>query len=163
MHKVLFALAALLVLSVPVFAQEPEVVTPEAEVFAGYSYFRLYTTNNNGGIGAVTYNVNSWFGITGDFSGYHGTNGGDSNGMVLGGPKFTYRRGPVTPYVQLYGGGIWGGGDSAGVYGFGGGVDAKVSKHVAIRLIQADYLATSFRSNNARISVGIVFRFGEKK
>lgn len=163
MRKILLAMGALLVMTVTVCAQEPEVVTPQAEVFAGYSYFRLYTTNNNGAVGSVTYNVNDWFGITGEGSGYGGTNGGDANGMILAGPKFTYRRGPVTPFVHVLGGGIFGSGDSAGAFGFGGGVDAKVSKHVAIRLIQADYIYTTFRANNARISVGLVFRFGEKK
>ena len=44
----------------------------------------------------------------------------------------------------------------------GGGVDAKISDRVAIRLFQADYIATTFRSNNGRISVGVVFRFGER-
>ena len=162
MRKVLLALGAVLVMSVPVFAQEAEVVTPQVEVFAGYSYLRLYGTNNNGGQGAVTYNVNRWLGITGDVSGYAGTNGSDSNGLVLAGPRFTYRRGPVTPFVHLLAGGIFGGGDGAGAFGFGGGVDAKISKHVAIRLIEADYIATTFRSNNGRISVGLVFRFGER-
>jgi hypothetical protein len=51
----------------------------------------------------------------------------------------------------------------------GGGLDIGVSRHVAIRLIQAEYLMTSFenlstgksaRQNDMRLSSGIVFRFG---
>lgn len=44
---------------------------------------------------------------------------------------------------------------------FGGGLDVRASKHVDIRIIQADYLPTFFgsgRQDNLRISVGIVFR-----
>ncbi|HXG92155.1 MAG TPA: outer membrane beta-barrel protein [Blastocatellia bacterium] len=47
----------------------------------------------------------------------------------------------------------------------GGGLDVKLSGRVALRLIQADYLLTRFNDNtqhNARISVGVVFRFGMK-
>jgi hypothetical protein len=56
---------------------------------------------------------------------------------------------------------------------FGGGVDVKATKLVAVRLIQADWLYYHFgsntidgltvpsfsQSNNVRISTGIVFRF----
>jgi opacity protein-like surface antigen len=56
---------------------------------------------------------------------------------------------------------------------FGGGVDVKATKIVAVRLIQADWLYYHFgsntiagvtvpsfsQSNNVRISTGIVFRF----
>ena len=47
----------------------------------------------------------------------------------------------------------------------GGGLDVKISRSVALRLIQADYLMTRLNGdtqNNARISVGFVFRFGTK-
>ena len=49
--------------------------------------------------------------------------------------------------------------------GLGGGLDVKVTRSVALRLIQADYLMTRLNGgtqNNARISVGFVFRFGAK-
>jgi len=53
----------------------------------------------------------------------------------------------------------------------GGGFDVKVHRHVALRIIQAEYLMTRFRDpspgagqrgtrNNLRLSAGIVFRFG---
>jgi len=44
---------------------------------------------------------------------------------------------------------------------FGGGLDLSVSKRVAIRIIQADYIPTFFgsgRQNNIRLSFGIVFK-----
>jgi outer membrane protein OmpA-like peptidoglycan-associated protein len=51
----------------------------------------------------------------------------------------------------------------------GGGLDLKVHRHFAIRIIQAEYLMTRFKSeitgtagtqNDMRLSSGIVFRFG---
>jgi len=55
---------------------------------------------------------------------------------------------------------------------FGGGVDVDLTKHVAIRAIEADYVLNSFpnlnssgvsigaHQANARVSAGILFRFG---
>lgn len=172
MRKFLLALVATLTLSVSAAAQtgtpvvasagEEYAATPKVEVFGGYSYLRLYGENGNGAQGAVTVNVNRWFGLTGDFSGYHRTDIDDNVGFVLGGPKFTYRRGAITPFAHFLFGGAFGRGDGVGAMALGGGVDAKISKHVAIRLFEADYVATTFRSNNGRISAGIVFRFGER-
>jgi hypothetical protein len=48
----------------------------------------------------------------------------------------------------------------------GGGIDFKVSKHVSVRPVQADYFLTKIpdglnnRQNNFRFSAGVVFRFG---
>jgi len=43
----------------------------------------------------------------------------------------------------------------------GGGLDLRISKRIAVRLIQVDYTPTFFgsgRQDNFRISAGIVFR-----
>jgi peptidoglycan-associated lipoprotein len=51
---------------------------------------------------------------------------------------------------------------------FGGGVDLRTSRRFSVRLIDADYLLTTFdngsnnHQNNLRISAGLVVRFGEK-
>jgi hypothetical protein len=51
----------------------------------------------------------------------------------------------------------------------GGGLDVKVHRHIAIRIIQAEYLMTRFKSyttgvtasqNDVRLSAGVVLRFG---
>jgi hypothetical protein len=48
----------------------------------------------------------------------------------------------------------------------GGGIDVTVSRHLAVRPVQAEYFLTKFpdgadnRQNNFRYSAGIVFRFG---
>jgi hypothetical protein len=162
MRKFLLATGVILLAVVSAAAQEEHAATPKVEVYGGYSYLRLYGENNNGGEAAVTGNVNEWFGVTGSVSGYHAQDGGDSNGFALAGPRFTYRRGAITPFAHFLFGAAFGGGDSAGAMALGGGVDAKINEHFAIRLIQADYVATTFRSNNGRVSAGIVFRFGER-
>jgi peptidoglycan-associated lipoprotein len=163
MRKLLLAAAAVLFMCVSASAQEVESVTPDVEVFGGYSYLRVYGEDSNGANVSVTGNVNRWFGITGDLSTHFATDDfGEDVTLVVGGPKFTYRRGPVTPYMHLMFGGAFGDGESEGAAVLGGGVDAQVSKHVAIRIAQVDYIATTFRSNNVRISTGIVFRFGER-
>jgi opacity protein-like surface antigen len=88
----------------------------------------------------------------------------------LFGPKVSMRRGPVTPFAQaLFGGAhLSGGGISSNGFAMtlGGGVDWNATPHIAIRLVQAEYLMTRFseidgnnQQNNARISTGVVFRW----
>jgi hypothetical protein len=48
----------------------------------------------------------------------------------------------------------------------GGGIDVTLSRHVAVRPVQAEYFLTKFpdgannRQNNFRYSAGFTFRFG---
>ena len=86
----------------------------------------------------------------------------------MAGPTFAIRKSDVVaPFAHvLLGGGVAsGGGISVNAFttAIGGGLDVKVNRHVAWRLVQADWLI--FRSSgetntkNARVSTGIVFRF----
>jgi opacity protein-like surface antigen len=175
MRKAAWLFVLALVLAVPAMAQNDH---PRAEVFGGYSYVRVsdqgMSTNLNGGSGSIALNVNRWFGIVGDFGGYRFNQSGVSGSVItyMFGPKIAARSNErVTPFVQaLFGGAhISALGSSAAENAFamavGGGIDAKISQHFAIRLIQAEYLLTKFndgannRQNNARISAGIVIRF----
>jgi opacity protein-like surface antigen len=65
--------------------------------------------------------------------------------------------------------------DNAFSFAFGGGLDWKVTRHIAIRLAQVDYQQTRLlhtiavqslvspdNQNNFKYSGGIVIRFGEK-
>ena len=55
--------------------------------------------------------------------------------------------------------------DSAFALAAGGGLDLKLTKKVAVRLFQADYVLTTFDSetqNNFRASTGVVLRLGEQ-
>ncbi len=158
---------------------------PRAEIFGGYSFFRADTfdyvkTNLNGWNASAAGNLNSWLGVEGDFSGHYGSPGFGPFQIpyvnvnlftIMGGPKVAYRsHSAVTPFGHFLIGTTHA---SAGAFGLsygknalaaavGGGVDFRVSEHVAVRAIQADYLMTRFydaRQNNIRLSAGVVFRF----
>jgi opacity protein-like surface antigen/outer membrane protein OmpA-like peptidoglycan-associated protein len=126
---------------------------------------------------------------------FPGTGGGASTVMSSYGAVFPYLFGPrlsfrgherVTPFLQVLFGGIYAtkvmmdsGCGGAGciplpaenkfAWTGGGGLDVKVSHHVAIRIVQVEYLMTNFQNHNTginelqndmRFSSGIVFRFG---
>ena len=104
------------------------------------------------------------------------------------GPRLSFRHERVTPFIQILVGaalasgvtvkGCTGdpvctplGGEAAFAMTSGGGIDITLFRHLALRLIQAEYLTTRFHnppSNNAgnawqgdlRLSTGLVFRFG---
>jgi opacity protein-like surface antigen len=158
---------------------------PKAEIFGGYQYIRFNPgggatgSNCQGGAGSVAGNLNHWFGVVGDFGACRvtGLPSGTSAHLVnyLFGPKLTYRsRGRLSPFAQVLFGGERIGGSATGfgsastnafAMTFGGGADYEMTNHVAIRLIQGEYLYTKFggtHQNNARISAGIVYRWGGK-
>ena len=106
----------------------------------------------------------------------------------MGGPRLSYR----SPHFTLFAQALFGDANARKVtingctgspactpllsenkfaMALGGGLDVNVYRHIAIRLIQAEYLLTRFRDpsspagtsgtrNDVRLSAGIVFRFG---
>ncbi len=158
--KLLVCLVLFGVLAVPAFAQK-------AEVFGGYQYTRLDGGwNGNGWNGAVTMNLNNWFGVTGDFSGAY------DSGLHLHtytfGPTISHKEGAIAPFAHVLLGG--GRASAAGVSanGFnmmaGGGLDLGSNPHgLAFRMVQFDWMMTRFSGftdkNNMRVSTGLVFRF----
>jgi len=169
MRKVMTTLALVCVMALPVLAQEND----RAEIFGGYQYTRMSGSNFNGWTGAFTGNVNNWLGITGDISGAYKSDLGASLHMYnfLFGPTVTFSQTQkVKPFAHaLFGMSHAGAGflglsatDNSFAMALGGGVDVRINKSVAIRMIQADYFLTRFggaSQNNARISTGLVFRF----
>ena len=140
-----------------------------------------------GGVGELSGNVNNWLGLVADFGGYKLHDVGGVDGKLytyLFGPRIYISRGRFTPFVHVLVGGsrltsdVPAGfiGDTAAfattfhknafAAAGGGGLDLTASRHVAIRLFQAEYLLTKFndgrdnRQNNLRASAGLVFRFG---
>lgn len=143
---------------------------PKAEVFTGYSYLRGdFNANFQGWNASVTGNVNRWIGVVGDVSGHYLGNGANLHSFLFG-PKFSYRGNErVTPYFQTTLGAVRANSDFLDETAFGwtvgGGLDVKVHKNVAIRVIEVDYLRTSFSGwsqQNGRLSAGVVWRFGGK-
>ncbi len=176
MRKGVVLIAAVLLLSLSAMAQD----YPKYEIFAGYSYLHGDTggtgisLNLNGWNAQLSYNVKHWIGLTADFDGHYGTPAGVSFNLhnFLFGPTLSHRGKTWTPYAHALIGASRAGGDitpvSALAVALGGGLDAKVHKNIAFRVVQADYLLTNFDpgvtsannpQNNFRFSTGFVFRF----
>jgi len=161
------------------------------EAYGGYYYARFNvnanvpgiapsaTYNGNGGGGQLEYNANRWLGVVGDLGGFYATSSG--NGSFAGGvftylfgPRVNFRRRRVTPFAQALFGGVRttdGIAQSTGTEDnfamtAGGGIDFKVSRHVSVRPIQAEYFMTKIpdglnnRQNNLRVGAGIAVRLG---
>lgn len=171
----------------PMNAQEQ---ASKLEAYGGYYYARFNvnasaagggpseTFNGNGGGVQLEYNANNWLGVVGDMAGYGAT--ATTNGALVGGaftylfgPRVNFRHGKVTPFAQTLFGGIWttdGIGHSGSENNFamtaGGGIDFKVSRHVSVRPVQAEYFMTKIpdnlnnRQNNLRLGAGVVVRLG---
>jgi opacity protein-like surface antigen len=179
MRRLVFAAALIVLSTLSVSAQEE---TPKVEVFGGYSYAG---GRAHGWDGSVAGNVNRWFGLVADFSGQY-TNIESPvvserirTHSFLFGPRFSIRRNKhVTPFAHALLG-VTHTDSRARELGFdfhftdksfaaalGGGLDVRVSNHVAIRAFQLDYLRTNLfgeTQNKGRIAFGIVFRLGSRR
>jgi peptidoglycan-associated lipoprotein len=126
--------------------------------------------------------LHGWLGAVAEVGGAHANNinsSGDGVGLItyLFGPRVTYRPGHrLSGFGQVLFGGAHGlngyfpttttSASAANSFAFssGGGLDLSLSRHVAVRVLQADYLYTQLpnaagnRQNNLRIGAGIVFR-----
>ena len=173
----------------PVSAQEQPA---KFEAYGGYYYARFNinanvpgiapsaTYNGNGGGGQLEYNANNWLGVVGDLGGYGATS--TTNGALVGGaftyllgPRVNFRHGKISPFAQTLLGGVRTT-DGIGVSGpennfamtAGGGIDFKVSRHVSVRPIQAEYFMTKIpdglnnRQDNLRLGAGVVFRLAKE-
>jgi opacity protein-like surface antigen len=191
MKRNLLLLAVSLAGSVVVVAQEAP-STPVAEVGINYSYV---TTMPGGGApsfgsqgvsGTFVYNINRIFGVVADLGGYHNDAAANFNPTTfsyLFGPRLSLRKSSrFTPYVQALVGGARvstslvdvNTGNSIVQNGFaaafGGGLDVRLTDHLAVKPFQIEYLMTqtpniwspSNPQNNIRYSAGVVFRFGTK-
>lgn len=192
----LLVLVVLLGFSLPMVAQDYSKV----DVFGGYQYSHLASSISpvagaNGWDGSLTFNITPEIGITGDFNGAYQTVSGSYIGVsgnfpghyysFAGGPVFSFNsRGMVKPFVHvLFGGarvsssatasGVTVTASSTGFTTlFGGGVDLRLTKHVALRLVQGDWvyyhfgsigsLTSTSSSGNFKIASGIVISFGGK-
>ena len=163
MRALTIVVVAMVVLGMPVAAQQE---FPRSEIFGGYQFSHLDPSlNANGWNAAANGNVNRWFGVTADFSGAY-KNGGHLYTYMFG-PTFSARTERVTPFAHaLFGGataGGAGGGANAFAMAFGGGLDVKAGNHLALRLVQADWLllrSGGFADKkNVRVSTGLVLRF----
>jgi hypothetical protein len=157
---------------------------PLLELFGGYSFARLVasgggtSSNLNGAMGSLGWNVKPWLQIVGDSSYNVVTISGTKN-VLYGnhfGPRYFHRsrnRWGITPFVEGLVGGSRADTTVTGTGGYttssnclsykaGGGIDIHPSRHIDIRLFDVDYYRTAFganlHQNNYWASTGIVIR-----
>jgi len=172
----------------------PGTLVPRYEISGMYDYMNFapgdpFTNfNSHGGRGSFTYNASKWLGLTGEFGGYRfernlfpltGSSAPVSGGFLtyLFGPRLNWRKFDYfVPFAEFLVGGASGGTEligttnqSAFATAAGGGVDMVLTKNLAWRVAQLDYLMTSFsgpavaataRQNNFRAGTGLVLRLG---
>jgi hypothetical protein len=171
---------------------------PRYEASANYMFTHFTTDagapplNANGGSLDFAFNFNKWvsgvaevgaarlssFADNTDFPGSSPER--DTILTYMAGPRLTFRRSRIAPYVQTLLGGASVVGSSLisnrAPAGFamtaGGGLDVKVNQHVSLRALQVEYFSTildNFRLEGERwqiglrASAGIVFTFGREK
>ena len=141
--------------------------------------------SNPRGVGAsITYDFDRWFGLTLDASTHWGSGETGLNNRIDDtafsnlsfGPKVTFRSAHVSPFLEALVGDqrltpdAFHDIDKLG-FMIGGGLDFKLSKHVALRLPRVDYVMSSYRYGpsattgstdlrGARLQAGLVFTWG---
>jgi hypothetical protein len=156
--KIVFVSAFVSLLSFAAGAQR-------VEIFGGYQFTHLQPSfNANGWNASLTGNFKHILGITGDFSGAYKDNVKTYSYTV--GPVLTARLPIVQPFVHaLFGGMTVTNGTSHSGFAMmaGGGIDIGMRKGFGFRIVQADWISTSFsgttRNRNVRASTGLVIKF----
>jgi opacity protein-like surface antigen len=195
MRLVTFVTGLILAGGVVASAQERP-ATPAAEVGFNYSYARINPSgtapsyNQNGGSGYVEYNINRVVGVVADLGAYHNSSvvrssPADTTFSYLFGPRFNWRMSRVTPYLQILVGGARltssfdPGSATAALLkdrnvfatAIGGGVDVRLTNHIAVKPVQVEYFMTqlpsvatnlNYAQNNLRYSAGVVWQWGAK-
>jgi opacity protein-like surface antigen len=168
---------------------------PRYEASANYTFTHFSTDvgapplNANGGSLQFAFNFNKWVSGVAEVGASRLSSFADNTAFpgsspardailtYLVGPRLTFRRSRITPYIQtLFGGASVMGGSvivNRQQTGFamtaGGGLDVKVNRHLSLRAFQVEYFSTvldNFRvvgdkwQINLRASAGIVFTFG---
>jgi len=175
-------------------ARLPGRLVPKFELAGMYDYINFApgdpfaNFNNHGAAGSFTYNASKWLGLTVEVGEHRfkrnifpitGNNAlaSDSLTTYLFGPRLNLRKfDHFVPFGEFLAGGTYGGNQLTGTQGqnafaiaAGGGLDIVLTKNLAWRFAQFDYLMTthsglalgsSGRQNNLRAATGLVLRFG---
>ena len=166
--KILVLTAIVVLLGVPVPAMAADY--PSSELFLGFRYMNIARELNGFGWGgSYAYNFSGHFGLVGEVGGVYGSGNGRTFTLhdFLVGPRVTARGNPLNLFVHtLVGGGVATasgvGAGSGFMFALGGGFDYDLSKSLAIRLVQVDYVGLTGGGlvNSIRAQTGIVFKFG---
>jgi outer membrane protein OmpA-like peptidoglycan-associated protein len=146
-----------------------------------------FESNPRGVGGSLTYNFNRWFGLSLDGStDFH--SGETGLAMLIDdtafsnlsfGPKITFRSHHVAPFLEALGGDNRLSPDALHEidklgFLFGGGLDFKLTRHLALRFPRVDYVMSSYRYDPAantgstdlrgiRAQAGLVFSWGGER
>jgi opacity protein-like surface antigen len=198
MKKLVLVAVFLLGFSVMAMAQD----VPVAEIYGGYSLTMVDVDTLSGGEedqdlslhgwnASVTFNMNKWAGIVGEFTGSYGTLDTSADypdgvkawvdvkfNSIMIGPKVTLHRGTVSPFVHALVGyahlgykAVEDGTEMSETendlaMAFGGGVDVRLNDNLSIRPVQLDYFTTRGRVNGEfadhfRYSAGFIVKLGK--
>ncbi len=187
----LLALGAAAMASRPAAAQSGSRV----DVGVDYNYVRINLPAGgcgcfalNGGSGWVAFNFSHSVGIVAEIASQHASNISSSAADLtltsyLAGPRYRWTAAGhhLVPFVQALLGGAHASGTlapgSSGLPGSanafaitaGGGLDISLTRHIALRALEADYYLTRFdngvndHQNNLRVAAGLIIRLGENK
>lgn len=170
--------------------EAPGRLLPKYELAGMYQYLNFHpgdpvdSFNNHGGAVSFAYNVSRFLGLTAELGAYHFKNTVSSTQVNSGeltsylfGPRLNLRKfDHFVPFGEFLIGGAHAGPQVTGnvsqssfAVATGGGVDIVLTRYLAWRFAQVDYLMTNFsgpalapsaRQNNFRAGTGIVFRWG---
>lgn len=172
----------LLFFTLPLSAQDDY---PRAEIFGAYSVLMADPVVAgreiaSGWQASASFNPHENLGLVADFAGHYKSISDPAFSSVtakfqayqyLFGPRFVIRNSKGSGFVHaLFGGATVRGrvsgastSESAFAMGFGGGLDVNAGKHVAIRVLQFDYLPVreaGVWSHSTRLAFGLVIKVG---
>lgn len=179
-RAIVLALVFMMTFAIANLTVAQETPAPKVEVFGGYSWYHpggnvgtIKPPDITKGFGAAaTWFPKRWVGLTADFSGHF--NSQLNAYTFLFGPTLKARTGQVSPFIEALGGFVkldpkgFPSKNSPSFAG-GGGLDIDAGRWVAIRLIQADYIYTTYsqkgipgtqRWDGARVQGGLVLKLG---
>lgn len=187
MIRPLLLIGFVLLAAVPVRAQDQKWNAFIGYQFTDFQVLHGFAANppkakGNGVDAAVSYDITRWLAAKADFANSYGGGGtqlGVSNGTAslqtyTFGPEFSVPAQKVRPFVEFLAGGYKNQVQYFSTSPFsglalmaGGGVDAQIRKHFAVRIFQFDWLGFmtgtgSFNSStksNFRFVTGLVIRF----
>ena len=135
---------------------------PRGELFAGYQFSHIGGPTGHGWSIAINGNFNRWFGVEADVSDPHPGLYAPHH-LYLSGPIFTSRTKHINGFANVLMESCGYAMGNSFYAEFGAGVDANIMKHLAFRVIQADWLAVKYSgltdTRNGRACAGFVFRF----
>jgi outer membrane protein OmpA-like peptidoglycan-associated protein len=167
----------------------PGQLLPRYEVAGMFDYVSFnpgggfQSFNNFGGSGAFTWNAARWLGLTEEIGGLsynRNVNGVNLHGgitTIMVGPRVNFRKFDYfVPFLEVLVGAGHAGPEMTGnssqtafTMVAGGGVDIALTRNIAWRFAEIDYLSTSFygnslasggKENSLRLGTGLVLRFG---